>query len=825
MGTIPQQLRHALRKLSKSPGFAIVSIFTLAIGIGANTAIFSVVEGVLIRPLPYADSGRLVGLWHSAPGLGIPKFEQSDTSYTVYREMNRSFEEIAMVQGWTFNMTGDGPPLRLDATATTNTLFDVLEVQPSLGRRFTPADDEVGAEDVVILSHGLWQRRFGGAGDVIGRSIQLDGDPWQVIGVMPQGFAYPDADVEMWVPYKIEPEDLGRANFSADAIARLKPEATIESATADLNDMMWQMPVRYPGELQKSMMEDAQMSAFVRPMRDDIVGDVKAVLWILLGTVGLILLIACANVANLFLVRAEGRQREVALRTALGAGFGDMVKYFLTESLVLAAAGGALGMLLAHVALRGLIAISPITIPRIHEVGLNPTVLLFTVGISLFAGLAFGIFPILRYGKPSIVNALKEGGRGSAGRESNRARKVLVAAQVAMALILLAGSGLMARSFLALRDVDPGFDSANLLTFRISLPEAEYGSDEEAARFYTQLMDNLATLPGVASVGAGSNLPMTDGQSNNGLAVEEFPVEPGDLPPIVRSNYAAPGYFKTLGIPVYEGREFERRDHENRTGTIVVSRALARRFWPDESAIGKRMLPGIAEPDSNWYRIVGVVGDVRDDGLAAAPAEMVYFPIVSLEPDSDAPDDGTAGWTVSTMSVAMKTKGDPQALAAAVRDVVWSMNPRLPLANLRSGATIVEQSMAPTAFTMLLLGIAAGVALLLGTVGIYGVVSYVVSQRTREIGVRMALGAPRASVSRMVVSDAMIIAAAGVGVGLVGAFALTRLMGTLLFGVSATDPLTFAGVAMALFAVTAFASYLPARRAATVNPIVALRHE
>ncbi len=817
------EIQHVARRLLRSPGFTAISVFTLALGIGATTAIFSVVNGVLLRPLPFAEADELVGLWHSAPGIGLPEFEQSETTYLLYKELNRSFVDVGLSNNFTFNLTDDGDPTRVASASASSSLFRVLQISPVLGRGFTEEDDEIGRERVVLLSAALWKSRFGSDPGVLGRAVRLDGNSYTVVGVMPTGFTYPGEDTQLWIPYRIDPATLaqGQGNFSYEAIARLKPGVTIEAAEADLNRVLWQLPDVYPGQLTAGLMESAQFAAHINPMRDDVVGDIGQVLWILLGTVGFVLLIACANVANLFLVRAEGRQREIAVRSALGAGRGDVVKYFLGESMCLALVGGLVGLGLAFVGVHVLTSAAPIDIPRLSEVGIHGTVLAFTGAVTLFAGLLFGAAPIFRYGSPNLVTSLKEGGRGgSTGRETHRTRNLLVVSQVALALVLLVGSGLMVRSFWALRKVDPGFDTEGVLTFRVSLPEAEYPDWDDAVSFYRRLFENLRGLPGVTNVGANTNLPMTDGSNNSGLVLEDFPLQQDEVPPIIRINYAAPGYFEALGMPLREGRFFERGDVDQPArGAVVVSETFAQRFWPGQSALGKRLTPGIAVGDkTKWYMIVGVVGDVRDDGLAQEPPAMAYYPTVPI-PESE------NQWTIRTMSVAVRAGVDPMSLAAAARQAVWDIDPRIPIANMRTTGDIVSRSMARTSFTMLLLAIAAGVALLLGAVGIYGVISYVVSQRTREIGVRMALGAKERDVSLMVVRQGVLVSSVGVGLGLVAALGLTRLMGTLLFGVSATDPLTFGVLGLFLLGVAMVASLIPARRAAAVQPVEALRYE
>jgi putative ABC transport system permease protein len=810
-------LKHSLRNLVRKPGFAALSVLTLALAIGANAAIFSIINGVLLRPLPFPNAHELYGLWHAAPGLGFPQFEQSNTTFTLYRELNQTFVDIGLSDHFTVNLTSGGEPIRVPCASATSSLFRALRVPPEMGRVFTQRDDRMGGEQVVILSYELWRGRFGADPDILGKTITLNASPWEVIGVMPAGFTYPGGGTELWIPHRIDPAELGDTNFSYEAVGRLKPGVTPEAATADLNQLLARLPEVYPGELTKGLMDNAQMSVHINPLLEDVVGDVGQVLWILLGTVGFVLLIACANVANLFLVRAEGRRRDVALRTALGAGRGDLIRSFLTESIALSVLGGTLGLGLAYASVRVLVALSPENIPRLSEIGIDTTVLAFTGVLSVVAGLVFGAFPILRYRRQNVVVAINEGStRSSVGREGHHIRNLLVVTQVALALILLIGSGLMARTFWELRSVDPGFRTDGILTLRLSLPFAEYESSRDAADFYQQLLDDFRALPGVVEAGAISNLPLADGSSNSGYVFEDFPLEQDELPPIIRNNRVAPGYFEAMGIPLREGRTFERRDHDEKTGAVIVSARLADHFWPGKSAVGKRV--SVTMRDPNWYTIVGVIGDVRDDGLEQLAPEMIYFPMVGL-------GKGDEEWVARTMSVVIRTNGSPTALAGVARETVWAINPRLPVANIRALSEIVSASMARTSYAMLLLAIAAGVAILLGTVGIYGVVSYVVSQRTREIGIRMALGAERRDVSRMVLRQGLLISMTGIAIGVLGALGLTRLLANLLFGVSSLDPPTFAAVSFVLFTVTALAAYLPARRAAAIHPMEALRYE
>jgi predicted permease len=817
---VRKELEVVGRKLLRSPGFAAVAVLTLALGIGANTAIFSIVHGVLLKPLPYENPDELYGLWHSAPGIGFPLVEQSETTYTAYRELSQSFVAVGLSDGpHTMNWTGVGEPAQVDVAEASANLFEVLGVRAALGRTFDETEDDPGAPQVCLLSYGFWRSRFGADPGILGRAIQLNATPWEVVGVMTEGFNYPGETTAIWIPHVIERENLGKVNFSQEAVGRLKPGVSVETATGELNQILRRIPEVFPGELTLSLIDDAQLTPHINPLMEDVVGDVSRVLWLLLGTVGFVLLIACANVANLFLVRAEGRQRELGLRVALGADRSDLVRHFLLESLLLSVVAGIVGLGIAFAALEVLLAFSPESIPRLHEVGLHPAVLFFTAAVSVLAGLVFGLIPIVRYRRPNLARAIHEGSlRSSSGRETHFARSALVVAQVALALVLLVGSGLMARSFWALENVDPGWVADDLLTVALSLPRASYPEPEDAARFYARLTDEIEGLPGVASVGAVSYFPMSGSQTNNGIMPEGHPYQEGELPPVVRTNWAAPGYFEAARIPLYEGRTFERRDHEETTGAVVVSRALAEQFWPGESALGKRLTPGLPREITRWYEIVGVVGDVRDDGLEKGVNPMVYYPVVGFGDENDE-------WVIRGMTLTIRSSVPPASLSTSVREKVWSFDPNLPLVSVRTGEERLARSMARTSYTMMLLAIAAGVALFLGTIGIFGVVSYIVGQRTREIGVRMALGAARSDVSRMVVRQSLGMTLLGVGAGLLSALAATRLMSSLLFGVSPSDPVTFAAVAIFLTGVALIASYLPARRAAGIEPVRALHHE
>ena len=813
--------RQALSRLARSPGFTTITVLTLAIGIGANTAIFSVFNGILLRSLPYPEPDRLVGLWHTAPGIDIPLFEQSDGTYLFYGAENRTLDGMGIFGNRSVNLTGGEEPERVDAALVTSTLFSALGIVPEHGRSFVAADNEPGAESVVILGHGLWNRRFGGDPGILHSTVLIDAEAHRVIGIMPEGFSLPVSDSELWTALEIDPAEATTGSYRWFSVGRLKPGESVESAQRDLDRLRRRLPEAYPGDfLTEQMMETAQMEAIVHPIIEDVIGDenLERSLWILLGTVFFVLLIACANVASLFLVRAQSRHREVALRVALGAGRNRLARFFLSESLVLALAGGALGVLLALAATRTLVLFGPDSIPRLEAIGIDGTVLAFALAISLLAGLLFGSFPLLRYARANMVMALKEGGRGGGtGRERQRARKLLVLSQLAMAFVLVAGAGLMTRSFQKVREVDPGFEAERALTFRVSLPSAEYDSRVAVAGFYGQLIERLEGLPGVDRVGAGTKIPLREsGHSIDVVSIADHPVDPGDLPPVSNTQYVTAGFLETLGVPLLEGRTFDRMDHYSNTRAVIVNRPFAERHWPGESPLGKRVHPSLAEDGPEWFHVVGVVGGVRDYTLPEEPGPIIYYPVTGLEELEDV-------YWPQTMSLVLRADAQPTTLTPLVRAQVRELDPNLPMTDVLTMEEVLSESTSQLGFAMLLLAVAAAIALLLAAIGIYGVMSYDVTRRTREIGVRMALGAQSGTVSSMVVRQGATMAGIGLAVGLAGAFGLTRLMRALLFGVGPMDPATLGLVILALFAVALLASYLPARRAAAVDPLVALR--
>jgi putative ABC transport system permease protein len=815
MSAMLDEFRYALRGLSRAPGFTAVAVFTLALGIGATTAVFTLVDSVLLRALPHPQSERLLSIQHV--GRGADQIPISPGLYVLYSEHARTLGSIAMHSPAVMNFTGEGEPERVEGQLVTPSIFEVLRVPPALGRPILASDAEQGAEPVVVLTHALWQSSFGGDPSLIDQTVMIDGVARRVVGILPPGFAYPTQDTRFWAPLPVNPIDPSLASFSATGIARLSEGATAEAAQAELQSIIARLDQLVPdaGPV-LGFIREVNLTANVRMLKDQLVGDVGRTLWTLLGMVAFVLLIACANVANLLLVRAEGRQRELALRLAVGAGRWQLLRPFLAESLVLGVAGGALGVGIAMLAVRATTALAPANLPRMDEVGLDLRVLAFAAALSLLSAVVFGLFPVLRYRRQDLSGALKEGGvrGGTAGHERLRVRNTLVVAQVTLALVLLIGSGLMFRSFMALMAVDPGFDREGVLTVRLTVPAGEVPEPLVVADLYRQLRERLAEQPNVLSVGSAGLVPLSGQNALAGHFIEDRPTAPGEIPPMAFLNYADPGYLETLRIPVVEGRGPEPQDGSTGFRGVLVSRAYAERWWPGESALGRRLSQS---PESDRWEIVGVVENVRHRGLQEDPEEMIYFPTTtgtSAQPQA-----------LRTRDIVVRVNGDPLAFLPVLRREVRELNARIPLSNPQTLETIVQASTAQTSFTMAVLGSASAVALLLALVGIYGVISYVVGQRTREIGVRLALGATGESVRRLVVRQGMLLAGVGVALGLIVALLASQVIDSLLFGVDSRDPLTYAAVALSLGLVAALASWVPATRAAGVDPAMALRRE
>ena len=816
------RIRAVVRRLLRTPSFTIITLFTLAIGIGANTAIFSVVRGVLLKPLPYPEPDRLIGVWETAPGLNIKEINASPATYFTFREENRTFEDIGLYQSGSENITGVGEPEEVSSLYVTDGLLPILAVKPQLGRVFTRSDDTPGTPETVMLTYGYWQKRFGGDPSVVGRTLKVDSQPREIIGVLPRDFRFMHYRPALVLPLRFDRGRVFVGNFSYFGLARLKPGATLASASADVARMLPLMPDKFPPApgMSMKMFEDARMGPLLRPFRDDVVGDVGKVLWVVMGTVGIVLFIACANVANLLLVRADGRQHELAIRAALGAGWSRIAGELLLESVTLAFAGGALGVGLAYGALRLLVWLGPAQLPRLDEISIDPIVLLFTFAVSLVSGVLFGLLPVYKYAGPRLGYALRDGSRSvSEGRERHRVRNTLVVVQIALALVLLVSSGLMIRTALALRQVQPGFTHPEqLLTFRVSIPDAQVPKPDQVLQMHHEILRKLEALPGVQAASLTNSVTMDGYDSNDPIFAEDHVYAENQLPPLRRYKFVAPGFGQTMGNPLLAGRDFTWTDLYDKRPVIMLSENLARELWGSPAAaIGKRVRE---TPKATWREVIGVVGNERDNGVDQKAPTIAYWPIIIR-------DFWQFPMRVSRnlAYVVRSSRTGTSSLLKEASQAVWQVNPELPIANVRTVKEIYHRSMARTSFTLVMLSLAAGMALLLGIVGIYGVISYSISQRTREIGIRMALGAQRERIRQMFVGHGLKLAGVGVACGLAAAVALTRLMKALLFEVSPLDPTTYAAVAIVLIAAAWLAAYVPSRRATAIAPLDALRSE
>lgn len=806
-----RKLRLVVRALARRPGYASAAVLTLALGIGANVAIFAVVNAVLIRPLPYPSADELVTIDHHAPGVDLPELRNSEGTLHFYRQEADYLSAITVYDSESRNLVGGPQPEHVSVIQTGPELFEILRVQPFLGRPFNETDAAEGAAGTIVLTHAMWTSRFGADPSIIGRTVELDGVSTEVIGVMPRGFAFPDDDVDAYTPMYIDPQG-PFGTFGLDAVARLSPGVTVEQAAQRTVDLQPRLTEYFPD--MGSFMEQSGWSVTVETLRDHLVGeDVASALWIVLGTVAFVLLIACANVANLFLVRAESRQKELAVRAALGAGAARIVGDFTSEALVLGLAGGALGVALAWGSVELLVARGPEALPRLHEVGIDWAALGVAGTVSVLAALLLGALPVLRYRSFGPTGLSRDGGRGAtAGRERHRARNALVASQLALALVLLVGSGLMLRSFQALRSVDPGVDPDGVLAVGLSLGGGVSG--REGASFYQRVADEVAALPGVESVGLTTLVPMGEGSAAGGsFYIESRPRAEEDLPPVALWKAVGAGYLRTMRQTLVEGRALTTADwQEGAAPVVVVNQTFADQFL-DGDAPGERVR---WQDEDAYAEIVGVVADVHEFGLREEVRAVAYLPLV-------VEDWGEP--SMASMYLLVRSAGEVSPSVPAIREIVNRLDPNVPLTSIRTMEEIMAGDMAEMSFTMVLLGIAAGVAVFLGAVGLFGVVSYVVGQRTREIGVRQALGARGQDIRAMVLRQGARVAAVGVAAGLLGAFALTRLMATVLFEVSSTDPVSFVAAPLLLLAVTVAATWLPARRASRVDPVEALRAE
>jgi putative ABC transport system permease protein len=822
MLTLWQDIRYGARMLLKTPALTAIVILALALGIGANTAIFSVINAVVLRPLPFDHDEQLLFLNERSPVLD--EMSISYPNFTDWRNQNHVFEKIGVYNRNSYNLTGYGDAERILTAQVSADLFAALRVNPAIGRLFTNDEDKPGAAPVVLLSDALWQRRFGGQNSILNQTLTLNGKGYTVIGIMPQDFAFPTR-VEMWVPVgqlSGDPNWQQRGNHPGlYGVARLKPGATQAQAQADMNNIAANLQKQYPDS-------NTNNGVRIRTLMEVLVGEtVKSTLWILFGAVAFVLLIACANIANLLLARATARKKEMAIRAAMGASRWRIARQLLTESLLLAIVGGGIGLVIAHLTIKWILYMSPTAIPRSREITLDWRVMAFTFGVSVLTGILFGLVPSIQAGEVDVHETLKEAGRGTSARHWLRSSLVIV--EVATTMVLLIGAGLMIRSFYRLQNVDPGFSYENLTSFTVSLPQQKYTAEAQRSQFFNGLVQDIRALPGVQSVGAASGLPLGNNGWQTSFIVDGRPKPPPGDTPLMEACTVTPDYFRAMNIPLLRGRYYT--DHDDRsfingkdlsgmndgermlagTNVIIIDEEFARRYWPNEEAVGKRIRFG-TDAKAPLLEVVGVVGRVKMEGLDNDSKRVQgYFSF------SQVPFWG--------MTVVIRSKGDPNQLIAAARNQVKALDPDQPIYNIRSMDEIRGEAVAPQRLNLMLMSIFAGLAFVLAIVGIYGVMSYAVTQRTHEIGIRMAIGAQPRDVFRMILGHGMFLTAVGMVAGLLGAFVLTRLMATMLFGVKPTDPTTFAGVALLLAAVALFACYIPGRRATKVDPVNSLRYE
>ena len=800
-----RDVRSGVRALVHSPVFTAVTVLSLALGIGANTAIFSVVNGLLLRPLPYPEPEQLVDVWHTPPQQSFPglkKFSVSPGNYLDWKAQSTAFEEMAVYSDLGMSLSTSNDPLSLIGAAVSSDFFSVLRSNATVGRTFTPEEEQAGRDQVVVIGHGLWQRAFGANPNMIGQTLTLNSRSFTVVGIMPAGFEFPQ-EAELWVPLAWdEKERQTRSIHDYIVIARLKQNVSLKQAQAEMNTISSRLEQQYPEE-------NKGWGAVVIPLREDLVGDVRLALLVLFGAVGFVLLIACANVANLMLARGANRQKEIAVRIALGAGRARLIRQLLTESVLLAVIGGLLGLLLAVWGSKTLVRMGSLT--NLGDIGIDSWALGFTLLVSFAAGIIVGIVPALQFTRTSISETLKQGaGRTGASPIKQHTRKALVISEVALSLVLLIGAGLMIRSFWKLQNVDPGFDTRNGLTMSVVLNWIRYSEPHQRLAFFDRAIEQIRTVPGVVSVGATTRIPLAGGGSTQPFTIDGRPAPTISEQPMAQTRYISPDYFQTIGIPLRQGRFFSDYDRDNSVPVIIISEAMARRFWPGESPIGKRLTPSFHR-EQGAREIVGVVGDVKTTGLEVDASAMMYLPFKQFP--------------LPFMSFVVRTASNPEGLVQPVSRAIYSIDKEQALTDVETMDQVLTKSLSGRRFNMTLLLTFAGVALVLAAVGVYGVMNYTVTLRKREMGIRMALGAERSDVLRLVLRQGLTLTLIGAGVGLISAYALTRLMASLLYGVTATDYVTFVSVSGVLIAVGLVASYVPARRATKVNPMIALRSE
>jgi len=811
METLLQDLRFGVRTLAKSPGFAVVALLTLALGIGANSAIFSVINAILLRPLSYKNPEQLMLVNHNYQKINL-KASVSAFGFAHYRDNAKSFESLTAVTGWAANLTGEGEPERLTGQTVSANFFELLGANAAMGRTFAVGEDSEGKNRVVVLSHGFWQRRFGGDRNILNKTLSLNGENYTVVGVMPPSFQYGrefGMIVDLWSPIVFTPQQLSSNSITNEflsVIGRLRPGVSQQQAQAEMHNIA--------ANLRQQYMQGADATNWdllLTSFREQVVGDISTMLWIVMLVVGFVLVIACANVANLLLARAAARQKEIAVRTALGARRWRIIRQLLTESLLLSVVGGAFGLLIGYWGVKALVALNEDRIPRANEISLDWKVLLFTFGVSIVTGVLFGIVPAIQTTKTDLHETLKEGGRNAAATTKQWIRSSLVVVEIALALAVLVGAGLLVKSFLHVQQVNPGFNPEGMLTMHLSLPMTKYSEAPQRANFYKQVINDVRSLPGVQSVGAVSVLPLSGGGSSGSFRIEGRDVPPGQSSPHGARWAATSDYFKTMGIPLIRGRYFEERDTAEALPVAIIDQSLAQKYWPNEDPLGKRIVFEGTRDNPLWREIVGIVGHVKHTDLEGESRAQYYMP------HQQRPQPN--------MALVIRTPNDPNALAGSVRGIIKSVDSDLPVFRVRTMDQFVADSMTQRKFALLLICVFACLALLLSAIGLYGVMAYSVTQRTHELGLRMALGAQASDVLKLVVKQGMLLAVIGLAIGVVGAIFLSRLMKTMLFNVSATDPLVFVAIALTLAAVALLACFVPARRATKVDPMVALRYE